>query len=141
MSFQIFDEGRGLRLVLSGFTAPLEWAEAGKVLFAHPNRPAHLYHILDFSQADSNSLFALTDAMAVAYAERSRALFGDLPTPFLTAEVSPHDKMQEIFAAFIAARPRPDGHEMARFRTLPHARTWIEDRIAARAARVTGACA
>ena len=133
MSFTIFDEGNGLRLVFSGFTAPFEWAEAGKAAFSHPGRKGHDYHIFDFSQADTNSLFALTEEIAADYAERSRAMFGDQPTPFLTAEVSPHDKMQEIFAAFIAAGPRPPGHTMARFRTLSQARAWIADRLAAKA--------
>jgi hypothetical protein len=133
MPFQCIDEGDGLWVPLTGFAAPYEFMEVAQATAAHPARDRHRYHIFDFTGIDADALFALTEAIGSAHAGRSRELFGDRENPRYTALVSPFEKMQTVFQAFIDGKPRPPGHEIERFISLAAARTWLKRRLDAQA--------
>ena len=131
MPYGIYEESKGLRVVFYGFAAPFEFEEVARLTAAHPARSGHLYHLFEFVNIDSNSLFALTAAVAAAHAVRSRVIFGDGDRPRFTALVSPHSPIQAAFKAFIASDPRPTGHRIERFTSQFAARQWLRDCLAA----------
>lgn len=131
MPYGIYEESKGLRIVFHGFAAPFEFEEVARITAADPARQAHLYHLFEFVNIDSNSLFALTVAVAAAHAVRSRAIFGDRKRPKFTALVSPHSPIQAAFKAFIAGDPRPAGHRIERFTSQVAARQWLRECLAA----------
>ena len=131
MPFTIHDEGEGLHVVLTGFAAPYEFLEIAQATAAHPGRDRHKYELFDFTDIDSDSLFALTETIGAGHAAKSREIFGDRENPKFTGLISPHAKMQDVFAAFISGKPRPDGHETEAFTSLKAARAWLAVRLAA----------
>lgn len=129
MPFTVHDEAEGLWVTLTGFAVPYEFQEVALATAAHPDRDRHRYHLFDFSDIDRDALFALTEAIGASHAAKSREIFGDRENPKFTGLISPHEKMQTVFRAFIDSNPRPPGHEIRRFSTLKQARAWVAERL------------
>ncbi|MAY67027.1 MAG: hypothetical protein CMM77_07860 [Rhodospirillaceae bacterium] len=130
MPFTVHNEAEGLWVTLTGFAVPYEFQEVALATATHPDRARHRYHLLDFTDIDHDALFALTEAIGVSHAAKSREIFGDRENPKFTGLISPHEKMQTVFQVFIDSDPRPPGHVIQRFTTVKQARTWIRERLA-----------
>lgn len=124
MPFTVHDEAEGLWVTLTGFAVPYEFQEVALATAAHPERDRHRY---DFTDIDRDALFALTEAIGASHAAKSREIFGDRENPKYTGLISPHEKMQVVFRAFIDSNPRPPGHVIKRFTNVKQARAWLRE--------------
>lgn len=125
MPFTIHNEAEGLWVTLSGFAVPYEFLEVALATAGHPDRDRHRYHLVDFTGIDHDALFALTEAIGVSHAAKSREIFGDRENPKFTGLISPSEKMQTVFQVFIDSNPRPPGHVIQRFTNIKQARVWL----------------